>query len=160
VRVARFQAASMRSICRCAPTRLLLKQPLGLHEVGCDLLPCLISRPLPGPCPAARLRPTALPIAAKTAIGSPLAETVGSSGRTAHSWAADCISCGQPRTIPGARSRDMSSSASRANPSLSSRELSDLRASRRRRCSAPTPGPPPWPEDHQQRPRPLSVRTS
>jgi hypothetical protein len=64
-----------------------------------------LSAPAPGQCPAARPRPTPLPIAARRAIGSPLAETVGSGGRTAHSWAADCISCGHPRTIPSASQR-------------------------------------------------------
>jgi hypothetical protein len=82
--------------------------------------PCLIFRPCPGQCAAARLRATALPIAAMMAIGSPVAETVASGRRTAHSWTADCISCGHPRTIPNARSADLLSSASRANPSLSS----------------------------------------
>jgi hypothetical protein len=67
----------------------------------------------------ARLRPTALPIATNMAIGSPLAETVGSAGSPAHSSAADCINCGHPRTIFSARSADMSSIASRANPSRS-----------------------------------------
>ena len=63
------------------------------------------------------------------AIGSALAETVESDERTAHSCAADCISCGHTRTIPSARSADMSSSASRANPSLSSRSSATVRPS-------------------------------
>jgi hypothetical protein len=72
----------------------------------------------------ARLRPTALPIAANMAIGSPLAETVGSARRTAHSSAAS-----HPRTIPSARSADMSSSASHAIPSRLSRSSATLRPS-------------------------------
>jgi hypothetical protein len=85
--------------------------------------------PRPGQCPAPRPRSTARPITAKMAIGSALGETVGSGGRTAHSSAVDRISCGHPRTIPSARSADMSSSASRANPSLSSRSSATVRPS-------------------------------
>jgi hypothetical protein len=81
------------------------EQAPGLHKVRRDLLPCLIAGPRPGQYPAARLRPTALPIAAKIVIGSPPAETVGSAGMTVHSSAADGISCGQPRTIPSAGQR-------------------------------------------------------
>ena len=86
--------------------------------------------PRPGQCLAARLRPIALPIAARRAIGSAPAESVGSTGRTAHKSAAECISCGQPGTISSARAADMSSSASRANPSLSSRSSVTMRPSR------------------------------
>jgi hypothetical protein len=115
--------------------------------------------PRSGQCPAVRLRSTARPNAAKTAIGSALTETVGSGGRTAHNSAADHISCGHQRTIPSARSADMSSSASRANPSLSSRSSSTVRPSAADTgVRLPQPGRPQWPEDHQQRPEPLTAQ--
>jgi hypothetical protein len=108
---------------------MFFKEAPGLDEFDAICSNTSSLGPRPGQCPAARPRPTARPIAGKVAIGSPLAETVGSGGRTAHSSAADCISCGQPRTIPGARSADMSSNASRANPSLSSRSSATVRPS-------------------------------
>jgi hypothetical protein len=106
---------------------LSLQQASGPSEVRPDLLPGLIRRPLPGPVSRDKLWRRALPI--KIATGSPLAETVGSGGRMAHSSAADLISWGHSRTMPSARLADISSNASRASRSLSARSSPTLRRS-------------------------------
>ncbi len=91
--------------------------------------PCLISWPCPGQCPAARLRPTALPIAVKMAIGSPLAETAGSGRKDDPQFG-----CGLNQLRRAAHhpqrpvSRHVQQRITR-NPSLSSRSSATVRLS-------------------------------